>query len=105
VKLRRITKISVETNEAFTLRTGCNTSAARCPQCGSPAATLSHAESAALFWAAIRTIGDPVMPERIHVTKKESGAIAICLDSLRKAAPDLAGKSILEMKTNKESTL
>jgi hypothetical protein len=58
---------------------------------------------AALFWAAIRSVGNPVAHQGIHVAKAESGAMVICLDSLRKAAPQLPGKSILKINHIKEN--
>lgn len=103
MKARRITEITVETDEIFTLRRDAGAAQARCAQCGSAAATLSHPESAALLWAAISSVGSRVAPERIHMTKAESGAIVICLDSLRKAAPQLPGKSILKINHIKEN--
>ena len=103
MRARRITEITVETDETFTLRRDASAGQTQCAQCGSAAATLSHPQSAALFWAAIRSVGSPVAQDGIHVAKAESGAMVICLDSLRKAAPQLPGKSILKISQIKEN--
>ena len=104
VTLRRVTEITVETEDTVTLRTQHGAPHLRCSQCGSPAATLTHPASVAVFWAALRTVRGQPAPDRIHVAKTATGSTIICLDSLRRAAPDLAGKSILEINPNKENS-
>ena len=94
---RRITEITVETDETFTLRFGAGSSSARCPRCGSRSAAFTHPQAAALFWAAVRAVCGQIEMEQVHTARTSSGSSVICLDSLRRAAPLLSGKSILQM--------
>jgi hypothetical protein len=86
VKSRRVTEITVETNEIFTIRQGADSTRMHCPQCGPASAMVNPFEAAALFRVGIRAICREVEAGRVHFQESASGLLLICLDSLQKSA-------------------
>ena len=99
---RRITAITVETAERFTI-SGAFSATVRCVRCGSSAAVLANAQASATFWAGIRAIAGEIDRNRIHTATSESGSTIVCLDSLCQAAPQLPGNSTLKFHPSKEN--
>ena len=97
VKARRITEITVETDETFTIRRSADSVRVPCPQCGSLSAMVTPNEAAALFGVGIRDLCREIDAGRLHFQEIESGSVLICLGSLQQAASLRAGNSGFEI--------
>jgi len=103
VKSRRITEITLETNEIFTVRQQANSVRIHCPECGSQSAMFTPCEASALFGFEIRAICREIDAGRLHFLETESGSVLICIDSLQKAASLSSSNSTLQINPIKET--
>jgi hypothetical protein len=103
VNAKRITEITVETIETVTIRRSGRSAEFRCSQCGSPAMALAQDTAEGLFWTRLREICGDTGMKQIHVAKTADGSSIVCLDSLRKAVPNMLGNSQQQMNETKEN--
>ena len=96
MKSRRVTEITFETSEVFTIRQSASSPRIHCPQCGSPSAMVTPFEAAAFIRGGIRAICREVEAGRVHFQESASGVLLICLDSLEKSALPSAANSNLQ---------
>jgi hypothetical protein len=87
VKARRITRITLETEETFAFRLSGHLSHTKCSQCGSVSGAVTPYEAASLLRMRVDDIRREIDAGRLHVLNSAPGSIEICLDSLEKAAP------------------
>ena len=103
MKARRITEITLETNETITIRRSANTSRIPCPQCGSQTARVTPDQAATLCRVGIRTIYREIEAGRLHFHESPSGSLLICLDSLQDSLLLRSGNPHLQLKPTKEN--
>lgn len=102
MKARRITEITVQTDEAFVIRRPAGSPHATCVQCGSSAPMVTPEEAAVLFTVAVRVIYREIEAGQVHFEETPAGSVAVCLDSLQKIAPLLRRNSSSKIKNEKE---
>lgn len=103
VKARRITEITVQTEEAFVLHRSSGSPHASCAQCGTAAPMVTPEEAAVVFGVAVRTIYREIEAGELHFEETAAGSVLVCLHSLRQTAslgsPDTSPQT---KKTTKE---
>jgi hypothetical protein len=104
----RITRITLETEATLTILWRADSDQGhserfRCSRCGLQAAILESPEAATAFRAGLRDLCGDDSPERIHIEKLQDGSNVVCLDSLRRAVPQLTGKSLWQIQPDKEN--
>jgi hypothetical protein len=97
VKSRRITEITLETNEICTIRRDAGSRFVLCSQCEASAMVTVH-EAAALFRVGVRAICREVEAGRLHFLESAGSSLLICLDSLRHSALLHSDNSTLPIK-------
>lgn len=102
MKSRRITEITLETDEIFTIRQSAGSTRVPCPQCGSASALIPLQEAAAALGVGIRAICREVEAGRVHFQESTAGLLLICLGSLESSA--LLSSSNSKPQTNQIST-
>ena len=102
MKSRRITEITLETDEIFTIRQSASSTRVPCPQCGPASALIPLQEAVAAFGVGIRAICREVEAGRVHFQESASGVLLICLGSLKNSA--LLISSNFNSQTNQIST-
>jgi hypothetical protein len=103
VNAKRITEITVETVETFSIRQSRPSTEFHCSQCGSAALVLPQHPAAGWFLTRLREICEGAGTKHIHVAKTADGSTIVCLDSLRKAAPHLLDNSSQQINETKEN--
>ena len=93
MKARRITEITMQTDEAFVIRRSAGSVQAMCAHCGSGAPMITPEEAAVLFKVAVRVIYREVESGQLHFQETPAGSVVVCLDSLRKIASSLPRNS------------
>ncbi len=86
MKARRITEITVQTEESFILHRSSGSPPASCAQCGAVAPLVTPEEAAVLLDVAVRTIYREVEAGQLHFEETPAGSVLVCLNSLRKTA-------------------
>lgn len=66
-------------------------------------AALESLEATAAFRAGLRDLCGEDGTGRIHFEKLQDGSYVVCLNSLRRAVPQLPGKTKLEIQSDKEN--
>jgi len=103
VRARRITEITLETEDTFTIRRRAGATRVPCPVCGSGLALFTPAEAAALFGVGMQDVQHEIDSGRLHVQQSAAGSLLICLQSLQETAPHLLpGNSKLQINQSKE---
>lgn len=97
VRSRRITEITLETNEIYTIRRDAGSVCIPCSQCGASDMVTVH-QAAALFHVGVRAICREVEAGRLHFLESAGGSLLICLDSLQQSALFSSGNTILPKK-------
>jgi hypothetical protein len=102
---RRITQITLDVLETFTIRPGAGSVQAHCSRCGTLATLITPAEAAVILGFGLELIFKEVESGRIHVQQSGAkGTDLICLRSLREAAPRLLSvSSQLQIHPTKEN--
>jgi hypothetical protein len=93
VNPRRITEITYETTESFTIRRRAGSVQSACTQCGSVSEMVTLDEAAALFQIGVRAIFRDIESGRVHFLENAAGSVFVCLDSLKNACRLSAGNS------------
>jgi hypothetical protein len=101
-KAKRVTEITMQTDEAFVIRRSAGSPHAMCTQCGSVVPMVTPDEAAILFRVAVRVIYREIEAGQLHFQETAAGSVLVCLDSLRKLASLLPRKSSSQIKNNKE---
>lgn len=99
---RRITEITLETEETFTIRRSAGAIRVPCPVCGSVLALVTPGEAAALFSVDMQAVHREIDSGHLHVQQSAGGSLLICLQSLLEAAPHLLRNSKLQINQIKE---
>jgi hypothetical protein len=86
VKPRRVTEITLETDEIFTIRQSAGSKLIHCPQCDSASVMVTPEQAAILFRVGLRDLCREIEAGRLHFQESPSGLLLICLDSLRNSA-------------------
>ena len=86
MKARRVTEITVQTEEAFVLHRSSGSPQASCAQCGALAAMVTAEEAAVLFGVAVRAIYREIEAGELHFEETAAGSVLVCLNSLRQTA-------------------
>lgn len=86
MKARRVTEITVQTEEAFVLRRSSGSPHASCAQCRTPAPMVTAEEAAVLFGVALRSIYREIEAGELHFEETAAGSVLVCLRSLRQTA-------------------
>ncbi|MGD0629750.1 MAG: hypothetical protein ABR987_10365 [Terracidiphilus sp.] len=86
MKTRRITEITLQSDEIFTIRRSEGSIRTLCTQCASASAMVTPQEAATLFRVGIRAICREVDAGRLHFQENASGLLLICLQSLQSSA-------------------
>ena len=86
MKARRVTEITVQTEEAFVLRRSSGSPHASCAQCGTPSPMVTAEEAAVLFGVAVRSIYREIEAGELHFEETAAGSVLVCLHSLRQTA-------------------
>jgi hypothetical protein len=102
VKARRITEISVQTDEAFIIHRRAGSTQASCAQCGPSAPMVTPEEGAILFEIPVRAIYREIEGGQLHFQETPAGSVVVCLDSLQKIVPLLSSNSNSQTQNNKE---
>jgi len=102
VKARRVTEITMQTDEAFAIRRRAGSATAVCAQCGSSVPMLMPEEAAVLFGVAVRAVYLELEAGRLHFQETSTGSVVVCLDSLEKIASRFPRNSSWQIKNNKE---
>lgn len=89
MKARRITHISLDIEETFTIRRSTGSIQAHCPQCGSLTPLVTLGESATLLDVTTDVIAREIKSGRLHSCNTASGAPLICFESVKRTAPFL----------------
>jgi len=97
VKSRRVTEITLETDEIITIRQSAGSMLIRCPQCDSASAMVTPQQAAILFRVGVRALCREVEAGRLHFQESASGLLLICVDSLKKSALLRSANPILEI--------
>ena len=87
MKARRITEISVQTDEAFVIRRRAGSFQAVCATCGPTAPMITPEEAAALFQVPVRAIYRAVEGGQLHFQEAPASSVVVCLDSLQEMVP------------------
>jgi hypothetical protein len=104
VTSKRITRITLETNEIIGLRRSGRAGQGMCSCCGSALGGVTPEEVASLLRLDIADVYREKEAGRLHVLSAVSDSPEICLDSLEKAAPLLLpGHCKLQIKRNLKS--
>ena len=101
MKAKRVTEITMQTDEAIVIRRSAGSPQVMCTQCGSVVPMVTPDEAAVLFRIAIREIYREIEAGQLHFQETAAGSVLVCLDSLRKIASLLPGESSLEIKNKK----
>jgi len=102
VKLRRVTEITMQTDEAVVLRRKAGSAQVVCRRCKSAVPMVKPEEAAALFRVAVRLIYREIESGQVHFQETSSGAVLVCLDSLQKIDALQSGNSTLQINKHKE---
>jgi hypothetical protein len=102
VKARRVTEITMQTDEAFAIRRRAGSVTAVCAQCGSGMPMLVPEEAAVLFGVAVRAVYRELETGRLHFQETSTGSVLVFLDSLRKIASGFLRNSSSQINNNKE---
>jgi hypothetical protein len=97
VKARRTTKISLETDETFTIRRGTNSPRVPCPICGPLSVMVTCDEAAILYRVGVRDLCREIDAGHLHFHETEAGAVLVCLHSLDIAASLASSNSTLQI--------
>lgn len=100
VKARRVTEITLQTDEAFVLRRRAGSAHAHCPGCGSVVPMFTPEEATALLRVSVRTIYREIEAGQLHFHETPEGSVLVCLDSLQKITSLLTRNSNSQIKTN-----
>jgi hypothetical protein len=84
VKARRVTEITVQTDEAFIIRRRAGSVQVCCAHCGSGVPMVTPEEAAALFRVGVRAIYREIEAGQLHFQETPGGSVVVCLDSLQK---------------------
>ena len=104
MKARRITRVTLETEETFAFRRNGHSSQTKCSQCGSLSGAITPDEAGSLLRMRVDDIRRETEAGRLHVLNSALGSVEICLESLKKAAPLLVpGNFKLQINPNKEN--
>ncbi|MGA8671362.1 MAG: hypothetical protein WB679_15875 [Terracidiphilus sp.] len=87
MKARRITRITLETEETFAFRRSGHLGQTKCSRCGSHSGAVTPDEAASLLRLGVDDIRREIEVGRLHVWNSDLGSIEICLESLQNAAP------------------
>jgi hypothetical protein len=87
MKGRRITLITLETEETIAFRRNGHSSQTKCSQCGSLSGAITPDEAASLLRMRVDDIRREIEAGRLHHLNSALGSIEICLESLKRAAP------------------
>jgi hypothetical protein len=82
-KLKRTTRLTVETERTFIFRTRSNTQTGWCEQCGVEVEMTFVDEAAAVSGLNEMTIYQSIETRSLHFTEDEAGRVLICLNSLQ----------------------
>jgi hypothetical protein len=82
VKTKRMTEITVETDEVFVIRRLGSSVAARCVECGERVSMVTAEEAARLTGLGWREIARRVETGGVHFLETTDGQLLICIDSL-----------------------
>lgn len=100
MKTRRTTEIVLETEETITIRGNANL---RCPHCAVVTSGITLDQAMVLLGVDLPGLGRAIESGQLHSLETASGTSMICLESLRRAAPQLtSGNSKLEINPIKE---
>ena len=86
MKARRITRITLESEETVAFRRSGHLSQTKCSQCGSLSGAVTPREAASLLRMEVDDIRREIEARRLHVLNSVRGSNKICLESLQKAA-------------------
>jgi ethanolamine utilization microcompartment shell protein EutL len=89
MKERRVTEITMQTDESFLIRRSRDSVPVRCAQCGSTVPMVSAEEAAMLSRVSVRLIYREIEAGQVHFQETSAGSVMVCLDSLRKSGPQL----------------
>lgn len=92
MKIRRVTAISIQTEEAFIIRRSGSVAEVTCKQCAARVAMVTPEEAASFLKLPVRWIYRRIEAGELHFHETEAGAVLVCLESLRKNVPRLEGK-------------
>lgn len=101
MKIRKVTAISVQTDEAFVVRR-ITSSSPVCTHKGKPDNMVSPDEAAVLFHLPVRVIYRLIEAGQLHFEETPAGSVSVCLESLGSAIPQLPGKPWPQIKNKKE---
>lgn len=102
MKARRITEITLETDETFTIRR--NAPQAPCPVCGSLLAMVAPSQAAAILGVGAQAVLREIDSGQLHIQQVPGGRVLVCLESLQNAAPHLLpANSNLQINQTKEN--
>jgi len=102
VKARRVTEITIQTDEAFVVRRSKDSVATMCSQCAVAGPMVTPDEAAAVFRIPVRLIYRAIEAGQLHFQEASTGPVMVCLESLRKVVPLLTRISRSQIKNNKE---
>ncbi|HTS36724.1 MAG TPA: hypothetical protein VMH04_13700 [Candidatus Solibacter sp.] len=100
MKIRRVTAISIQTDEAILVRRDRNSAPVMCKQCS--AAMVSPEDAAGQIQRSVRDIYRMLEAGQLHFHETSAGAVLVCLESLRKAIPRLVSNAGTEINSKEK---
>lgn len=98
MKGKRITEITLEFQESFTIRRSASAQQTHCLQCGSLTAMLTPLEAASLLQVGVHVIHREMESGRLHVQRDGGKSLLICLRSIQSETPRmLPGNSKIQI--------
>ena len=85
MRIRRIRKVTIETNETLVLRPSQVTVLAYCAECAAEVEMLSAGAAASHFAVPLRWIYRAIESGQLHFLETSAGLVLVCPNSLRKA--------------------
>ena len=98
MKGKRITEITLEVQETFTIRRSAGAQQRHCLQCDSLTAMLTPIEAVSLLQVGMHVIHREIESGRLHVRHDGGASLLICLRSIQAEAPRmLPGNSKIQI--------
>lgn len=103
MRIRKLTAISIQTEEAVVLKAYKGGGDRRCRQCVAPSRMVTAEEAAGLFRLPIRQVYRLVEAGQLHF-EDAAGKVLVCLESLRTSALQLPGEPSSEIKSQENQS-
>ena len=103
VRIRKLTAISIQTEEAVVLKAYKGDGDVRCKQCVAPSRMVTAEEAARLFRLPIRQVYRLIEVGQLHF-EDAAGRVLVCLESLRTTASRLPAEHSSEIKSKENQS-